>query len=63
MAAERAAQEAQRRRGQEVADDDPGLLVWSELGEEEKKAHLERLHAFPMGHGGVGVTVQRCGRL
>jgi hypothetical protein len=59
LAAERAAQEAQRRRGQEAADDDPGLLVWSELGAEEKKAHLERLHAFPMGHGGVGVTVQR----
>jgi hypothetical protein len=59
LAAERTAREAQLRRGQEVADDDPGLLVWSELGEEEKKAHLERLHAFPMGHGGVGVTVQR----
>ena len=59
LAAERAAQEAQRRRGQDVAADDPGLLVWSELGAEQKRAHLEKLHSFPMGHGGVGVTVQR----
>jgi hypothetical protein len=59
LAAERAAQEAQRRRGQDVVADDPGLLVWSELGAEQKRAHLERLHSFPMGHGGVGVTVQR----
>ena len=59
LAAERAAQEAQRRRGQDVAADDPGLLVWSELGAEQKRAHLDKLHSFPMGHGGVGVTVQR----
>jgi hypothetical protein len=59
LAAERAAQEAQRRRGQDVVADDPGLLVWSELGAAQKRAHLERLHSFPMGHGGVGVTVQR----
>jgi hypothetical protein len=59
LAAERAAQEAQRRRGQDVAADDPGLLVWSELGAEQKRTHLEKLHSFPMGHGGVGVTVQR----
>jgi hypothetical protein len=42
-----------------VPADDPGLLVWSELGAEQKRAHLEKLHSFPMGHGGVGVTVQR----
>jgi hypothetical protein len=59
LAAERAAQEAQRRRGQDVVPEDPGLMVWSELGAEQKRAHLVKLHSFPMGHGGVGVTVQR----
>jgi hypothetical protein len=59
LAAERSMQEAQRRRGLEVAADDPGLLVWSELTADQKRSHLEKLHSFPMGHGGVGVTVQR----
>jgi hypothetical protein len=39
------------------------LLKWSDLGAEQKaeqkRAHLKKFHSFPMGHGGVGVTVQR----